>query len=95
MKLNLVLENDWSNNKQFDKPQLYDTFTKFNINLTYGKNFYSVPKNYLFFNRPIIVGININDQIYNLKFGQVLNCFCCKKFIWYKILCSRIFFNIV
>jgi hypothetical protein len=80
IKSNLVLEKDWSNYKQIEKPLLYESFTKFNINLSYGKNFYSVPKNLkiiknnLNLNRPIIVGININDKIFNLKFGQILKC---------------------
>jgi len=80
IRSNMVLEKYWLSNRHISKPSNYDSLTKFKINLSYGNNFFSVPKNlkiiknYLCSNRPIILGININDQIFNLKFGQVLKC---------------------
>jgi hypothetical protein len=78
IKSNIVSENDWSN--QIEKPLNYDHMLKFNISLSYGHNYFSVVKNlkiiknYLLENRPIILGININNKFFNLKFGEILKC---------------------
>lgn len=78
IKSNIVLDKDWSN--QIEKPLNYDLMIKFNINLSYGYNYFSVlknlkiMKNYLLENRPIILGININNKFFNLKFGEILKC---------------------
>lgn len=78
IKSNIVSENDWD--KEIDKPSNYDEMTKFNISLSYGNNYFSVGKNlnvlknYLLENKPIILGININKNLFSLKFGQILKC---------------------
>jgi Papain family cysteine protease len=57
-----------------------DYQTRINLSLYYGINYFSVGKNlnlikhYLCTNRPIALGINISNQIFELKYGDILRC---------------------